>query len=127
MHHDHHPAATNAFCISKSSTEQVMVVMLAVHAPLTTSKGKAYQPAVAAEEDEEVLGILGLLLTTVTSAPLGMLGSPLLSMGMVTLPGELLVTTTTWPSLFWKVACAPAPVRMAAVGVPLLPVTNWTG
>ena len=88
---------------------------------------EACPPAVVGEEDEEVLGMLGLLLTTVRSAPLGMLGSPLLLMGMVTLPGELLVTTTTWPSLFWKVACAPTPVRMAAVGLPLLSVTNWTG
>ena len=88
-----------------------------------TSKRKACSPAVVDEEDEEVLGMLGLLLTTVRSAPL-MLGSPLLSMGMVTLPDELLVTTTTWPSVFWKVACAPTPVRMAAVGVPLLSVTN---
>ena len=47
-------------------------------------------------------------------------------MGMLTVPGESLVTTTTWPALFWKVAWAPTPFRMAAVGDPLLPVTNWT-
>ena len=47
--------------------------------------------------------MLGLVLTTDTSLPAGMLGSPLLLMGMLTVPGELLVTTTTWPAVFWKV------------------------
>ncbi len=52
------------------------------------------------DEVEEVLGMLGSLLTTVRSAPLGMVGSPLLSMGMVTVPAELLVTTITSPAVF---------------------------
>ena len=52
------------------------------------------------DEEEEVLGMLGSLLTTVRPAPLGMLGSPLVSMGMVTVPAELLVTTMTWPAVF---------------------------
>ena len=70
--------------------------------------------------------MLGSLLTTVKLSPLGMEGSPLLSMGIVTVPAELLVTTMTWPAVFWKVAWAPSPVRMADVGCPLLPVTNCT-
>lgn len=70
--------------------------------------------------------MLGSLLTTVKSSPVGVVGSPLLSMGMVTVPAELLVTTMTWPAVFWKVAWAPTPVRMADVGSPLLPVTNCT-
>ena len=68
------------------------------------------------DEEVEVLGMLGSLLTTVRSLPLGMLGSPSDDMGTVTVPGVLLVTTTTCPSVFWKVACAPTPVKMAAVG-----------
>ena len=57
-------------------------------------------------DDEEVgvLGMLGLVLNTDRSLPTGMLGSPLVSMGMLTVSGELLVTTTTWPAVFWKVA-----------------------
>ena len=78
------------------------------------------------EEEVEVLGTLGSLLTTVRLVPLGMLGLPPLAMGTVTVPGELLVTTVTWPAVFWKVACAPTPVRMAAVGTLLASVTNWT-
>lgn len=73
------------------------------------------------DEEEEVLGMLGSLLTTVRSLPLGTLGSPSEAMGMVTVPGVLLVTTTTCPAVFWKVACAPTPFKMAAVGV-LLPL-----
>lgn len=78
------------------------------------------------ESEEEVLGMLGSLLTTVRPEPLGTVGSPVALMGMVTVPAPLLVTTTTWPAVFWKVAWAPVPVRTAAVGCPLLPVTNWT-
>lgn len=44
--------------------------------------------------DDDVLGMLGLLLTTVTAAPVGMLGSPEVAMGIVVVPSELLVTTT---------------------------------
>lgn len=70
--------------------------------------------------------MLGSLLTTVTSLPEGMLGSPPPLMGIVTVPGELLVTTTTWPAVFWKVACAPTPFKTAAVGVLLASVWNCT-
>ena len=56
------------------------------------------------EEEVGVLGTLGLVLTTERLLPAGILGFPLLSMGMVTVPAELLVTTTTWPAVFWKVA-----------------------
>ena len=58
---------------------------------------------VEGEVDVDVLGMLGSLLTTVTSVPVGMVGSPL-SMGMVIVPAELLVTTMTCPAVFWKVA-----------------------
>ena len=74
----------------------------------------------------DVLGTLGLLLTTVTAAPEGMVGFPVESMGMSMVPAESLVTTTIWPAVLVKVACAPLPVRMASVGSPLLPVTNCT-
>ena len=56
------------------------------------------------DEEVGVLGMLGLVLTTERLLPAGMLGSPLLLMGMLTVPGELLVTTTTWPAVFWTVA-----------------------
>lgn len=56
------------------------------------------------EEADAVLGTLGLLLTTDTSAPEGMLGSPVELMGIVIVPAELLVTTTTWPAVLVKVA-----------------------
>lgn len=59
---------------------------------------------VEGEVDVDVLGMLGSLLTTVTSVPVGMVGSPLVSMGMVIVPAELLVTTMTCPAVFWKVA-----------------------
>lgn len=77
-------------------------------------------------DDADVLGTLGLLLTTVTSAPVGMVGFPSVVMGMLVVPAESLVTTTIWPAVFVKVACAPLPVRTAAVGCPSLPVTNCT-
>lgn len=70
--------------------------------------------------------MLGSLLTTVTSLPSGMLGWPPPLMGMVTVPGELLVTTTTCPAVFWNVACAPTPFKTAAVGVLLPSVWNCT-
>ena len=52
------------------------------------------------DEVEEVLGMLGSLLTTVRPLPLGMFGSPPEAMGTVTVPGVLLVTTMTCPSVF---------------------------
>ena len=55
-----------------------------------------------------------------------MLGSPSEDMGTVTVPGVLLVTTTTCPAVFWKVAWAPTPVKTAAVGLLLSSVWNCT-
>ena len=63
-----------------------------------------FLPVLPDEEEVGVLGMLGLVLTTERLLPAGMLGFPLLSMGMVTVRGELFVTTTTWPAVFWKVA-----------------------
>lgn len=53
-----------------------------------------YKLLFAVPGDDDVLGMLGLLLTTVTAAPAGMLGSPDEAMGIVVVPSELLVTTT---------------------------------
>lgn len=82
-------------------------------------KGVCFTP-----EGDEV-GLLGLPLV-VTAAPEGMIGFPFASMGMVVVPAVLLVTTITEPVEFWKVAWTPLPVKRAAVGCPLLPLTNCT-